>query len=247
MVITDVRQIERMPLTHTDDIEKELRGELLTKAFEEFNYSADEFGGRGPLAKVLQKLDIAPLKKEQVMTYMESKKWESPELHSIIRPIVILLTTVGAYLIDLHILNKTIGTSDRAWELMDYVFMGLFDSIGIFVSSLILCGIIDVTVPNMKVAKKWKWFVLGKTKVQMQFKKEVNTLYPYRRYVPIHILSMALEIRKEVPSAIFSIAELTKEVYKIPQPLPDPFLCVSCGSESYYIAVWDEREFEAKM
>jgi hypothetical protein len=56
-----------------------------------------------------------------------------------------------------------------------------------------------------------------------------------------------VHIWEALPEVKFSIHELHAEVSEVPNPLPDPFMEVILGTEHYFIAVWDEREFEAKQ
>jgi hypothetical protein len=39
------------------------------------------------------------------------------------------------------------------------------------------------------------------------------------------------------------VYELTHSIAEEPRPEPDPFLQVKLGPESYFIAVWDERDY----
>lgn len=59
--------------------------------------------------------------------------------------------------------------------------------------------------------------------------------------VPEFALSHALEIKDKMPTATFEVEELRVEKRY------DPFLIVSCGKERYYIDVWEEENFEARL
>jgi hypothetical protein len=59
--------------------------------------------------------------------------------------------------------------------------------------------------------------------------------------VPEFVKAKAAEIATRLPEATFTVEELRSE-----RRVYDPFLIVSCGSESYYIEVWDELDFERK-
>ena len=65
---------------------------------------------------------------------------------------------------------------------------------------------------------------------------------PYPRYVPVFVLNYANQIKRECPGAEFAVHELYREL----APQPDPFLLVRHGSEQYYVAVWDEKDYERR-
>lgn len=54
--------------------------------------------------------------------------------------------------------------------------------------------------------------------------------------VPEHVLSKAVQIKKEMPAVKFYVESLQLD--------PDPFLYAEYNGERYYIEVWDEPEFE---
>lgn len=59
--------------------------------------------------------------------------------------------------------------------------------------------------------------------------------------VPEFVKAKAAEIATRLPEATFTVEELRSE-----RRAYDPFLIVSYGSESYYVEVWDESDFERK-
>jgi hypothetical protein len=59
--------------------------------------------------------------------------------------------------------------------------------------------------------------------------------------VPEFVKAKAAEIATHLPEATFSVEELRSE-----RRVYDPFLIVSYGDESYYVEVWDEKDFERK-
>ena len=66
-------------------------------------------------------------------------------------------------------------------------------------------------------------------------------LAKYQQEVPAFVLQRALEIKKELPEAEFSI-ELLAQTSRF----ADPFLVVYCVGERYYVDVWDEPNFQAE-
>lgn len=67
----------------------------------------------------------------------------------------------------------------------------------------------------------------------------------YQKPVPMFVLNKAVQIAETLPTAEFTIEELSVTRSRI-QLDPDPFLIVSYGDERYYVEVWDEPSFEAK-
>jgi hypothetical protein len=225
----DVRDIETVVLTHTDDIEKELRGDILAKAYQEFGYKADSFDAFGPLAKALVKCDIAPLNTEQVEKYQSSK-----EINLTIKTwpfyVLTLLSVIGTYWVfAIHYLRNTNSDIGMATALV----IGFIAT----VAALICGGVFADEMPTYKRSRGWQRYGLDKY--------EDRTFHQYPRYVPVHILNMAVQIKQELPTAKFYIDELTT-LTTVQWPEPDPFILAQYGSEKYYFGVWDEREFEAK-
>ena len=249
MIAKDVREIPRMALSHVDDIEANLRGEVLTKASKMFGYAADTFNAVGPLAKVLVDLGIAPLDTVAVQLYMKSKEkkwcrrydaWFRTLL--VAGPVVALL---GALFSEscLHASADTLGATV---------------AIGVIVTAITLL-VLNLFIfernpfSTVEYTHSWAQYVLGRTRYDtgLQRRKfgyaEAVYVEPYTRYVPVHVLNIAVSVKTAVPEAVLYVHELQQTQMEIPKPLPDPFLEVRLDSERYYIAVWDEREFEAKL
>jgi hypothetical protein len=254
--ITDVRKIERVALTHVDDVEAELRGQVLVEANRNFGYTADSFGAAGPLAVALKALDILPLKTEQVEAYKAAKERTSRRN---LRGWVHFLITVGAFLIGstvafcLHeaavaavaagqkysvLVDWTVNASSApdtlsvSWFPIIITLIGATGILAI-VGNALFATLFDDVLLDRTFRWKWATFTLGQD---------------YPRYIPLHILNLANQIKAVKPKCSFHVDELRVSMEEH-QPIPvlDPFLWVRLGPEKYYIAVWDEKEFEAKM
>lgn len=235
--IEDPRKIERVALTHVNDFEAQMRGDVLTRANKLFGYTADSFAASGPLAKMLANLDIRPLRAEQVQDYMRGKErvvrfntvWIAafaavvvPALWAVIMSPLFLGWFVPN---DWHYTVAIIGQ----------VLLGFAGLVG-----LIGC-ILEVDASLFLIYEresKWVVYSLG-TPTGMRMER-------YARYVPLHVLNLAVQLREVEPNTIFNVYELTTVTRKLKRPDPDPFLEVVLGAERYFIAVWDEREYEAK-
>jgi hypothetical protein len=239
--ITDPRKIQHVVLAHSGDIEQEMRGEVLTEAYKNFGYSADSFDARGPLAKVLASLEIQPLDGGQVAEYMTSKAGESEFSVGVWFHIIVTVIALG-YIAFGFSHYPQFGAHDGS-QFHDYKggvdwfavgFLSVFP--GILGGALLNAVAAGISAFFPKTHRSWIWnkFTLGRGNGS------------YRRYVPVYVLNLANQIKSEIPEATFVVHELTSQIEKIQEPLPDPFLSVALNGESYFIAVWDEREFEAR-
>ena len=238
-MVKDVRDIGRVALAHTDDVEAELRGAVLTQAHELFGYTADSFATRGPLASKLAELGVQPLNQVQVDQYKASKKkkwrmrWRALGhfTASFGLPAVFWLTSI--YLV--RPLFQIHWAKSDDFQFADLLWMVPFV---LTVASLCLGnGFASECLEDVDFARVWTTYVLGRSNA------DYNT---YPRYVPVHLLNYAVAIKQAMPNAVFLVEELQLTRERVPNPLPDPFLVVTLGSERYTIGVWDEREFEAK-
>lgn len=252
--VTDVRKIERVALTHVGDLEAELRGQVLVEANRNFGYVADSFGAAGPLAVTLKALDITPLKTEQVEAYKAHKERVTvtnlrPWIHLLITGAAFLLGAVISFGIydtaaqkvaaggkDSPLVNWTVNSAGPDTLTVNWfpIIMGLVipTLILAFIGNMIFDVALDGILPRRTFKWRWATFTLGEN---------------YPRYIPLHILNIANQIKAVRPKTSFHVDELTVSVEEHePQPVLDPFLWVSLGPEKYYIAVWDEREFEAR-
>lgn len=71
-----------------------------------------------------------------------------------------------------------------------------------------------------------------------------TSLAGYNRTVPEFALSKALQIKTAIPAVEIVVDYLQESTERIERRMPDPFLLVTLGRETYYIDVWDERDYE---
>jgi hypothetical protein len=237
--VNDPRSIETVALDYVDDVEAQLRGDILSRAHKHFGYRADSFRAKGPLAAALTDLDIRPLRSEQVGDYMNSKV-KSFSFHTGYLVTPLLLACVAFYWIAMHWHYRNwdlVGFTDTSWSASALV-MGIFGS----VVGTVLSFVAGVASPKYERTSSWWWFTLGPPNEREQAWKFKS----YSRYIPVHVLNMAVQVKEACPDARFYVKELTTKVNKMKRSDPDPFLHVELGPESYWLAVWDEREFEAR-
>jgi len=74
-------------------------------------------------------------------------------------------------------------------------------------------------------------------------------IHEYKKAIPEFALRKAVQIKEACPAADIAIDEITVTRSRTQPPRTnfDPFLVVSLGSERYYVEVWDEAKFEAKL
>lgn len=248
MVAKDVRKIERIALTHVDDVEANLRGDVLRRAETLFGYVAESFNAAGPLAKALAELNIQPLDTAQVFQYMESKKktWNTHyrlmgHLTASLLPVIFsIIARLVIWKFHLQTTGDILGTAGTAC-----IVAGILSILSLFFGNAAASDIKDY-----KYERIWQHYSLGEGVSEEEFVGRNNHrhgIFKYERYIPIHVLNLAVSVKELVPKATFFVDELQQTYQRIPRPLPDPFLQVKLAGESYYIAVWDEREFEAKQ
>jgi hypothetical protein len=240
-MVKDPKKIDRVALTHVDDIEAQLRGVVLEKARVLFDYKADSFGAVGPLAETLVALDIRPLKREQVDAY-KKRTTRTKEINPAARAVRAWVTLA----ITLALLNGA--------GLVTPPFITFSDSLDRWLCSLtlfiIVGGFFGLIISSVTehlwggaYTRTWSWRTQFLTTTMMHKGFLEANPSRYEGYVPIHALNLAVQVKEALPSVKCLVHEL---VYDDTAPAGDPFLEVVYGAERYYIAVWDERDFEAK-
>lgn len=226
--ITSISQIARIPL-HNDP-EAELRGDTLQKAAQLFDYKAQSFNAFGPLAKALSALDIIPYKEEEVRAYMASKK----------RNIKVSWSFLTWLLIPCFFLPITLWIERLclpSWKAVFHVAPTLPNIFFFIIFGIGGAAFCHDFIPSVRYIREWTTHAFGNP-------HGYEPTYP--RYIPIHVLNYAVQIREALPKASFLIHELTSKTETTIVPRHDPFLEVVLGPEHYFIAAWDEKDFEAK-
>lgn len=249
-IVKDPRDIKRTPLVHKDDVEAELRADTLERAHKLLGYTADSFGSQGPLAGALMELAIAPLDASEVEAYMQSKKrkWKTNRrmlggwMFWMVVPCAVwcLLVWHGAAA-GWFKASEYISFE----ETLSVVLLPI--TLGCALLSVVLggcvwgCALAD-RIKDYTYETYWAWHTLGH---RDKFPGTQDWMLVYKKYVPVHLLNLAVQVKEAAPKATFYVLELTLSKDEAHLPQPDPFLFVHLGSERYAIGVWDEREFEA--
>lgn len=69
----------------------------------------------------------------------------------------------------------------------------------------------------------------------------MTPLRDYGSPVPKPVLDLAVQLKKRLPKARFHVHELVQQ-----ERVLDPFLAVTYAETTYFIAAWDEPEFDAR-
>jgi hypothetical protein len=228
MNATDIRRVTTADLEHP----KSPRAELAVQASEKLGYTrlANCTVTNAPLMEAMVNLDILPLKTSDVERYKKSKErdgmWSGHKMAIVAACSFAICVPVFSKLIVL----TTTGTYSPIY-VMTIIGMILTALLGVL--SLIL-GLVHALDENQKGKKTiWRW--------------QTASLVSYGGIVPDFVLNKALQIRDAYPDAQFMVTYLAEREEKEPKTLrvdPDPFLVVFNGKETYYLDVWDERDFE---
>lgn len=179
----------------------------------------------GALLFKLRELGIEPLDSQQVNAYKKSK--ETRSMYSGTKKTIMFILGLIACVSNAIGLDCSFpGDHAPGW------------AVGLFVACIlggIACGI---SVIVCFVAEQ-----IGQGTRTLTFWDGAN-ISSYSGSIPEHALSKALEIREAIPTASFTIEYLIEDTETKRRPLPDPFLLVTYGQESYFIDVWDEKEYK---
>jgi hypothetical protein len=181
----------------------------------------------------LLNLGIEPFVLADVERYKRSKKkvgmWSGTKDYLTWMGGVLILGagTVGCFLMTAH--AKAGTPVETAWMALTFLF-GVLAVLGgiLSVNGLDKIGIGTRTITN--------WYV--------------SSLAGYDGMVPEHVLMTALKVKEACPNVSFQVEYLTRTdefKQRKPRRLPDPFLTAMLDGEVYYIAVWDERQFERQL
>lgn len=229
-VIDCIEKIDRVPVSLPDDPQSELRQELLDKAKTMFGYKAHGGLIGGKLAEALAELSISYYRTDHVKSYMKSKQGSFTFRWTfLITPAALLFWPFCG------------------WMIVNYLHTSVYKFVGNYQASTAFLGVLFVltaivaaeTATEWPIYRRvWKWtkYPLGR----------LPGYYP--RAVPLFALNLAVQIKESRPHAIFFVHELSVDAGNTwPDPLPDPFLEVCEDGESYFIAAWDERDFEREV
>jgi hypothetical protein len=221
--------IQRMKFTQGDGLLIDERAQLAREAQSVLGYSklATALVVPDALMFGLRKLGIEPLVRSGVDDY--KKKKARPGMWSGHKEALVWLGISLA--LGCGVAPVALRSSNHAQDTLLFVLS--FASIVLALVSLIraiYCGW-ALEARGHRTVREWRFSLVSN----------------YEGTIPEFVLSKALQIKGEVPSACLKIESLYESEEKTWRPAPDPFLVASLGNESYYIDVWDEKEYEAKI
>lgn len=224
--------LPRMKFSQVDDSGTDSRTQLALNAKERLGYDrlARAIAIPDALMFALRKLEIEPLVKSSVEAYMLEKAkpgpWSGPR-----QGILILVGIALAWAIPTPFLLSLIKPAPDGPGIAAAIMLLVLAAGGIVLGINAFLKVLSREYCGKRTTRKW---------VSSQLKD-------YAGNVPEFALDRALRIQAACPRASFSVSQLYEEIESIPRPLPDPFLIVTLGIESYYVDVWDEKEYEAKL
>jgi hypothetical protein len=198
----------------------------------------------GGLLAGLKRLGIEPLITSRVEAYKAKKArpgmWSGHKEAISLMPVLALLTC--------FVIPRV--SSRVSWDIPN---LGCFGLVGLVAISVILTS---------RICHRF-WSDTGSRTI---FFWDRTALSDYFGSVPEFVLAKALAIKAEVPGVRFYVEQLHRATEQSARPLPDPFLIAEFGengmtvrthrgthiadtvpTESYYIEVWDEKEYEATL
>lgn len=193
--------------------------DLARRAKDELGYShlADRLKLERVLAvqeidEVLAKLGIEPFTPESVKKYQKMTTEQQLTWGSRVKEMIFwtLFATAGV-----SVLGLCLG-----WLIDPKISIG---SLFVLVGSFILLWSLEDWLNNIKRIS-WKW--------------QSVSLASYASPIPEFVIEKALQIKGELPDAVFRVEHLLRE-----EVVVDPFLVLIYNSVVYYIEVWDEPKF----
>jgi hypothetical protein len=227
MNATTIPRLSFETLTLTD-----ARSQLAKDAQTKLGYSklAQAIALPDALLYKLRELEIQPLVTEKVKAYKLSKQREG--MYSGTK-FAILATACLIFFITAFftaLLENGGPDGKEVWSQWHYGINILFGVCGI---ASIVCTIAG-----------WAHQGQGNRTVRAWYDAKLND---YRGNVPEFVLAKAVTLKTALPGVQFSVEFLAEEKQTFVRPLPDPFLRATLKDESYYIEVWDEKEYETRM
>jgi hypothetical protein len=202
--------------------------ELVAKSSKLLSYNPGHIAVFGPLATALSLCDIKPLDRVQVERYMASKEYKS--MTNITR-----WWTITAALWAVSVTYGVASTIRPTYHLFggDNFFTWLAIA-SICLVSLFVSGVCMADADETWTERTW----------------HDSRLSVYQGAVPSYALAKAVQLAESMSALnqpTFIVHRLVETHHSIRKPLPDPFLQVKLGNESFYIDVWEEPEFEKTL
>lgn len=223
------------------------RNALAKKAHKQLGYKllAQTINPAANLLAALKHLDVRPLSRMGVEQYKLSKekifmRYSTAVLALcwlLVVPIAPLATaSLGWYM---HITQFELSTPP--------FWMGL---------SMAALGTLSVTVFGVMCSCTWGDDPYRTVRTRRHWKR--YAIAEYAGAIPEFALQKALQIKEACPAAEFFIDQLVTEVDRQDEEklrdnrervlrMRDPFLVAVTKDETYYIEVWDEKEYESKL
>lgn len=228
----EAAEIQRMKFSHVDkDDSLLLREDLARDARDllDYRWLSLALQQEGSLLGTLRKLEMPPFDANSVKLYQRGKlkhgMWIGQKYA--IFCLAMCVALIGAAVVCCREIYVLPGGS---WPIPLLIVGTTLSIVFALVMLVAACkGFFDPNYRVGRVEQKWQQFDLN----------------AYRGQVPDHVLATALQIRKALPGTSFVVETMMEGEVR----LPDPFLIAQfeTNHESYYVEVWDERDFQVRL
>ena len=194
--------------------------------------------------KVLQDLDALPYEKQGMESYMRE------QTNPVLSAIADLFCGPADYLFDeydgfAHCFLFCVLPSILIAGLS---FIAVNATTGGWVADMLIGAVLGFGVVCCFLVAFW---LLAKTVLSVFHERvwENTEIKLYKEPIPHDVLNLAITIKERLPEAQLVINALVKQrlpyAINVPRiPLPDPFLGIQLGDETFYVRVWDELKFK---
>jgi hypothetical protein len=182
----------------------------------------------GTLLRAMRRLSIEPLTPSGVDDYKRRKA--RPGMWSARRQGLVWMAISIALCFGLVRLIRALGWGDGTNPAI--LFPMIFGSVGMG-ASLIRASYLFCTVTDRgsRITREWRRLPICE----------------YAGTIPEFVLAKAIQLKAACPETVLTIDHLYEGIEVIERPTRDPFLVATLEDEEYYVDVWDEREYEAKL
>jgi hypothetical protein len=219
-----------LPRVNFKDNLEDARVSLANEAKQKLGYNklANVISTPGALLFMLRKLDIQPLVTSRVNDYKRKKEYVGmySGTKACLGWVTGLVLSVGAFVYGMS------SNFNQPWSPLHYT-VNTITALLIVITGFGTCAYVfdNEWEHGNRLEREWE-------------NQEISF---YQGNIPEFALSKAVQIKDAIPESRFYVSYLVERIDHRSKPKPDPFLYVTLGDESYYLDVWDEKEYEKTL